>query len=59
MYVDGIVVIGNDAATTSSLNAFLDDKFKITDLGELNFFLGMEILKVSNGLIMTQRKFST
>jgi len=59
VYVDDIVVTGNDAAAITSLKTFLDDKFKIKDLGELNFFLGMEIIKVSNGLVVTQRKLAT
>jgi len=59
VYVDDIIVTGNDAAVITSLKAFLDDKFKIKDLRELNFFLGIKVLKVSNGLIMTLRKFAT
>jgi len=59
IYVDDIIVTGNDIAAITSLKTCLDDQFKIKDLGELNFFLGMEILKVSHGLVMSQKKFAT
>ena len=42
----------------TTLKTCLYDKFKIKDLGELSYFLGMEIIKVSNGLVLTQRKFA-
>jgi len=45
-------VTGNDIVAVTSLKTCLDDQFKIKDLGELNFFLGMEILKVSHGLVL-------
>jgi len=58
VYVDDIVVTGNDLEEIKILKTFLDDKFKIKDLGELHYFLGMEIIKVPNVMIMTQRKYA-
>jgi len=53
-----VVVTGNDSEEIIALKTFLDEKFKIKDLGKLYYFRGMEVLSVSNGLIMTQRKFA-
>nr|GEX28708.1 ribonuclease H-like domain-containing protein [Tanacetum cinerariifolium] len=36
---------------------FLSNRFKIKDLGELKCFLGIEVLKVSGGLCLSQRKY--
>nr|GEW87038.1 ribonuclease H-like domain-containing protein [Tanacetum cinerariifolium] len=36
---------------------FLSNRFKIKDLGELKYFLGIEVLKVSGGLCLSQRKY--
>lgn len=57
VYVDDILVTGNNDAKIQSLKAFLHSTFQIKDLGLLNDFLGMEILHYFDGLIMTQRKF--
>ena len=51
--MDDIVVTGNNSSEIAALKAFLDDKFKIKDLGELNHFMGMEVIKVPNGTILT------
>ena len=53
VYVDDIVVTRNDPEEIRTLMTFLDDKFMIKNLGELHYFLGMEITRVLTGLIMT------
>ena len=58
VYVDDIVVTGNNSSEIAALKAFLNDKFKIKDLGEPNYFLGMEVVQVPNGTVLTQRKFA-
>ncbi|XP_070013805.1 uncharacterized mitochondrial protein AtMg00810-like [Nicotiana sylvestris] len=40
------------------LKQFLDAQFKIKDLGLLHYFLGLEVVYVSDGILVNQRKFS-
>ena len=43
VYVDDIIVIGNDEMEIDQLKKKLATEFEIKDLGEVKYFLGMEV----------------
>nr|GEY16895.1 uncharacterized mitochondrial protein AtMg00810-like [Tanacetum cinerariifolium] len=49
VYVDDLLMKGNDESQISSLKAQLSLVFHMKDLGELNYFLGLEVCKSSQG----------
>ncbi|XP_019233683.1 PREDICTED: uncharacterized protein LOC109214243 [Nicotiana attenuata] len=57
VYVDDIILTGTDLTEVSAPKGFLHDQFKIKDLGLLNYFLGIEVLYTSSGVLLHQRKF--
>ncbi|XP_060211931.1 uncharacterized mitochondrial protein AtMg00810-like [Lycium barbarum] len=57
VYVDDIVITGNASEEISDLKSFLNDTFKIKDLGLLNYFLGIEVLYTPGGVLLHQKKF--
>ncbi|XP_071916283.1 uncharacterized protein [Coffea arabica] len=57
VYVNGIVITGNDVVGISSLKAFLHSQFQTKDLGLLKYFLGIEVAKNMKGIFMSQRKY--
>ncbi|XP_019058443.1 PREDICTED: uncharacterized protein LOC109116811 [Tarenaya hassleriana] len=58
VYVDDILITGNDACLIDALKKFLSSKFQIKDLGELKFFLGLEVARSKQGLYICQRKYT-
>lgn len=57
VYVDDILVTGNDQVEISNLKTYLDDLFKIKDLGSIGYFLGLEFSAIVGGLVAHQHKF--
>lgn len=57
VYVDNILVTGDDNEEIQQLKSFLDSTFKIKDLGKLSFFLGLEFNDISNGMVIHQQKY--
>nr|GEW72033.1 ribonuclease H-like domain-containing protein [Tanacetum cinerariifolium] len=50
VYVDVIVITGNNSSKIKKLKAFLNTKFMIKDLGRLKYFLGNEVIDTENVL---------
>ena len=59
IYVDDIIVASSSDDAASVLLQNLSAHFAIKDLGELHFFLGIEVKKYSNGLVLTQEKYAS
>uniref|UniRef100_A0A2N9EW46 Integrase catalytic domain-containing protein n=1 Tax=Fagus sylvatica TaxID=28930 RepID=A0A2N9EW46_FAGSY len=57
MYVDDIVVIGNDTVEMGKLKTYLAKEFEIKDLGTLRYFLGIEVARSKEGIFVSQRKY--
>ena len=57
VYVDDLIITGNDLQLIKESKIILQKNFKIKDLGELRYFLGIEFLRSSKGILMTQRKY--
>ena len=50
VYVDDIIITGNDMVAISSLKSFLHVQFHTKDLGMLKYFLGVEVFFLINFL---------
>jgi histone deacetylase 1/2 len=59
IYVDDIIVTGSSDYAITALLRDLNKNFAIKDLGDLHFFLGIEVKKTHNGLLLTQEKYAT
>nr|GEZ96074.1 cysteine-rich RLK (receptor-like protein kinase) 8 [Tanacetum cinerariifolium] len=57
VYVDDIIITGNNSSLIKKRKAFLNTKFMIKDLGRLKYFLDIEVINTENGLCLSQRKY--
>jgi hypothetical protein len=59
VYVDDIIVASSSQEATVALLKDLERDFALKDLGELHYFLGIEVKKRKNGLVLTQERYAT
>lgn len=57
VYVDDILITGNDCAGISKVKAHLSSHFHTKDLGPLRYFLGIEVARKDGCLLLSQRKY--
>jgi hypothetical protein len=59
VYVDDIIVASSSSKATEGLMRKLNQEFALKDLGDLHYFLGIEVHKVTNGVILSQDKYAS
>lgn len=57
VYVDDIILTGDDNDEIERLKKILAKEFEIKDLGNLKYFLGMEFARSKKGIFVSQRKY--
>jgi len=58
VYVDDIILIGDDMHEINNVKNLLNTTFKIKDLGKLKYFLGLEITRTHDGIHLCHKKYA-
>ena len=58
VYVDDLLITGSSSQLIQATKLMLNTHFKIKDLGEMRYFLGLEIARSKDGIMVSQRKFA-
>ena len=59
LYVDDIIITGDDLNGIQELKDFPNQQFEMKDLEHLSYFLGLEITHCTDGLYITQAKYAS
>jgi hypothetical protein len=57
IYIDDIIILSSSTVATDKLLVQLRDDFAVKDLGQLSYFLGIEVHHTSDGIVLLQRKY--
>lgn len=57
VYVDDMILAGDSLTKFTLIKSILDASFKIKDLGQLKYFLGIEVPHSKLGISLCQRKY--
>ena len=58
VYVDDIIVASSNSDATTCLLKDLKLEFALKDLGDLHYFLGIEVKQIRDGILLTQEKYT-
>ena len=56
--MDDVLIASNDKNKIDEFKVLLDQKFKLKDLGDLKFFLGLEVTRTDKGIALCQRNYA-
>ena len=59
LYVDDMIITGDDLSGIQELKDFLNQQFEMKDLGHLSYLLGLEITHSIDGLYISQAKYAS
>lgn len=58
IYVDDIIVTSSSSKAVTTLLQDLKKEFALKDLGDLHYFLVIEVKREKNGILLSQRKYA-
>jgi hypothetical protein len=58
LYVDDLILTGSDSKLLNHVKTSLKNKFEMTDLGFLHYFLGLQVLQTNEGIFLSQSKYA-
>ncbi|GJY72694.1 ribonuclease H-like domain-containing protein [Tanacetum coccineum] len=59
LYVDDIVLTASSSDLLQQIITSLHAEFSMTDLGSLNYFLGISVTRNASGMFLSQQKYAT
>nr|GFB74770.1 hypothetical protein [Tanacetum cinerariifolium] len=57
VYMDDIIFGSSNLQLCREFEAFMHEKFQMSAIGELNFFLGLQVLQKKDGIFLSQDKY--
>ncbi|CAL8080019.1 unnamed protein product [Prunus armeniaca] len=57
IYVDNMIVTGDDKPEMQNLQKYLASEFEMKSLGDLKYFLRIEVARSKHGIFLSQRKY--
>lgn len=58
LYVDDLIYTGNDEVMFENFKHSMKNKFAMTDLGKMRYFLGVEVKQMDRGIFICQQKYA-
>ncbi len=59
LYVDDLLLTGSDATMLTKIKLQLEKQFKMSKLGWMMIYIGLEFVYVPIGIILMQRRYAT
>lgn len=58
VYVDDLIFTGNDLSMFNDFREAMTRHFEMTDMGLMSYFLGLEVVQTSDGIFVSQQKYT-